>query len=194
MTFEAVKTFIQNIHDTKSIYCHVYNASLPFRRNSDQKWLVSIDEYPYPLYPPYCQGAFYLLHLTVAEKLYELFEEEYHRNYLWIEDVFLGGILPVLGNIQLKDISDYLCHDKVPMYNFNYKHTLAVFTSNLSPNERKEEFLLQFRPFSIFSMATRLKQLFLILLIAIIVVICALKLNVFVRKNWKRQGTKYIYY
>jgi hypothetical protein len=54
--------------------------------------LVSLDEYPYPLYPPYCQGAFYLLHLTVAEELYLLFEEEFHRNYLWIEDVFLTGV------------------------------------------------------------------------------------------------------
>ena len=51
-----------------------------------------MDEYAYPLYPPYCQGAFYLLHLTVAEELYLLFEEEFHRNYLWIEDVFLTGI------------------------------------------------------------------------------------------------------
>ena len=51
-----------------------------------------MDEYPYPMYPPYCQGAFYLLHLTVAEELYVLFEEEFHRNYLWIEDVFLTGV------------------------------------------------------------------------------------------------------
>ena len=56
-----------------------------------------MDEYPYPLYPPYCQGAFYLLHLTVAEELYLLFEEEFHRNYLWIEDVFLTGIFILLN-------------------------------------------------------------------------------------------------
>ena len=54
-----------------------------------------MDEYPYPMYPPYCQGAFYLLHLTVAEELYALFEEEFHRNYLWIEDVFLTGVFTV---------------------------------------------------------------------------------------------------
>ena len=44
------------------------------------------------MYPPYCKGPFYLLHLTVAEELYRLFEEEFHRNYLWIEDVFLTGV------------------------------------------------------------------------------------------------------
>ena len=51
-----------------------------------------MEEYPYPMYPSYCQGAFYLLPLQIAEKLYKLFEEEFHRNYLWIEDVYLTGL------------------------------------------------------------------------------------------------------
>ena len=53
---------------------------------------MSKDEYPYANYPPYCQGAFYLFHLTVSEKICTLFEEEYHKNYLWIEDVYLTGM------------------------------------------------------------------------------------------------------
>ena len=28
-----------------------------------------MEEYPYPMYPSYCQGAFYLLPLQIAEKL-----------------------------------------------------------------------------------------------------------------------------
>ena len=35
---EFVKKFIQNIQDTKSIFCNIYNASFPFRKGSDQKW------------------------------------------------------------------------------------------------------------------------------------------------------------
>ena len=38
LNVEAVKRFIQNIQDPKSIHCHIYNASLPFRRNSEEKW------------------------------------------------------------------------------------------------------------------------------------------------------------
>ena len=34
----VVKKFIQQIQDNKSIYCKVYNASHPFRENSDKKW------------------------------------------------------------------------------------------------------------------------------------------------------------
>ena len=38
LNVEVVKKFIQNIQNTKSIYCSVYNASLPFRADSDKKW------------------------------------------------------------------------------------------------------------------------------------------------------------
>ena len=52
---------------------------------------VSKEMYPYDYYPPFCMGAFYMFHISVVEKLFKLFEEEYHRNYLWIEDVYLTG-------------------------------------------------------------------------------------------------------
>ena len=38
LNVEVVKKFIQNIQNTKSIYCSVYKASLPFRADSDKKW------------------------------------------------------------------------------------------------------------------------------------------------------------
>ena len=50
-----------------------------------------MQEYPYPKYPDFCQGAFYLLHLSTVEKLYHLFEMEFHKNFIWMEDVFLTG-------------------------------------------------------------------------------------------------------
>jgi hypothetical protein len=95
---------------------------------------------------------------------------------------FFSGILPILGNIKLKDISGYLYHDRVPMFNFYFKQTLAVLTSNLSPNERKDEFILQFKPFSASTMITRLKQFLLLVLFIIFVIICLINLNVFVRR------------
>ena len=53
---------------------------------------VSNEDYPYSLYPPYCEGAFYLMSFKIMENLIDLFEQEYHRNYLWIEDVYLTGM------------------------------------------------------------------------------------------------------
>ena len=126
-------------------------------------------------------------------------QEERKTNYFPPRKLFLinflsfSGILPILGNIKLKDITGYLCHDRVPMFNFNFKQTLAVFTSNLSPNERKDEFILQFKPFSVSSMTTRLKQCLLLMLFIIFVIICLIKLNVFVMRIWKNQRKKYTY-
>ena len=52
---------------------------------------VPLYEYLYSHYPPYCAGAFYFMNINVMNKLINLFEEEFGRNYLWIEDVFLTG-------------------------------------------------------------------------------------------------------
>ena len=52
---------------------------------------VSKEEYPYKIYPPYCQGALYLFDIHTSEQLCHLFEMELHRNYVWIEDVFITG-------------------------------------------------------------------------------------------------------
>ena len=52
---------------------------------------VGLDDYPYSHYPTHCQGLFYLLDIHVTSKLINLFEIEYHRNYVWIEDVFITG-------------------------------------------------------------------------------------------------------
>ena len=71
MTRSEVKKYFY-----KSIYC----------RFIDKK------EYPYTKYPPYCLGPFYLMNYNVMLQLIELFEQEYHRNYIWMEDVFLTGI------------------------------------------------------------------------------------------------------
>ena len=49
------------------------------------------EEYPYSKYPPYCHGPFYLMSYNAMLQLIDLFEQEYHRNYIWIEDIFLTG-------------------------------------------------------------------------------------------------------
>ena len=86
----------------------------------------------------------------------------------------------MLGNIKKKDISGYVI-DRVPKFDFYFKQTLAVLAHNLSPNERKEAFMLQFKPFSAFTMTTRLKQFLLLTLFIIFSIICLKNLIVFVK-------------
>ena len=69
-----------------------YSVKIQFLKFLFQNRYVADFEYPYSIYPPYCAGAFYLMKFNVMLKLIQLFEQEFHRNYLWIEDVFLTGM------------------------------------------------------------------------------------------------------
>ena len=64
------------------------------------------EEYPYSKYPPYCHGPFYLMSYNAMLQLIDLFEQEYHRNYIWIEDIFLTGIFYLV--LQFLSILDLL--------------------------------------------------------------------------------------
>ena len=130
---------------------------------------MSIEEYPYSKYPDFCQGAFYLMQISTAEKLYDLFQTEFFKNFIWMEDVLLTGrflliltsttgqidkkvifiqiniyilgIFTMLGNIKLMGMSDRL-------FNFQngteQKSPIAIFTHDLDPEERKTQFTKQF--------------------------------------------------
>ena len=90
---------------------------------------VTNTEYPYNSYPPYCEGVFYLMSKKTMVRLIHLFEQEFHRNYIWIEDVFLTGILPMLDDIPLKDLSE-LTYQNVPIFFYEEDKTLAILTSS----------------------------------------------------------------
>ena len=91
LNFHSLETLLSQLNPTKSsIYCNYYSDSTPFI-DSASKWSVSYDEYPYSLYPPYCQGALYLMNFQTLKTIYNLLEEEYHRNYIWVEDVLFTG-------------------------------------------------------------------------------------------------------
>ena len=130
---------------------------------------MSIEEYPYSRYPDFCQGAFYLMQRSTAEKLYDLFQTEFFKNFIWMEDVLLTGrfvsiltntiaqidkkvislqinnyilgIFTMLGKIKLMSISDRLFNFK---NGTEQKSPIAIFTHDLDPEERKTQFAKQF--------------------------------------------------
>ena len=115
----SLETLLSKLDPTKySIYCNYYSDSTPFR-NSASKWFVSYEQYPYPLLPPYCQGALYLMNFQTLKTIYDLLEEEYHRNYIWVEDILFTGTYSVpnlyspfqsLTFDQILNISQEFCH------------------------------------------------------------------------------------
>ena len=72
-----------------TIYCSIYGHMHP-RRDKNDKWYVSWDEYPEEVYPPYCEGYAYILDPNLVPKLVEA---ALTTPYYWIDDVYVTGIL-----------------------------------------------------------------------------------------------------
>ena len=109
------------------------------------------------------------MQISTAEKLYDLFQTEFFKNFIWMEDVLLTGrfvsiltntiaqidkkvislqinnyilgIFTMLGKIKLMSISDRLFNFK---NGTEQKSPIAIFTHDLDPEERKIQFAKQF--------------------------------------------------
>ena len=81
---------MNNSKNSSHIYCSVYSNQGP-RRQRDDKWYVSMKEYPDTYYPPYCEGFAYITTVDVAQILYITSQESHH--HYWIDDVYVTGLL-----------------------------------------------------------------------------------------------------
>ncbi|CAG9841011.1 unnamed protein product [Diabrotica balteata] len=75
--------------DRQTIYC-VTRTHSPVERNYS-KWVVSFNEYPEEVYPPYCLGYILIYTPEVVVALYN--EAQQSNSFLWVDDVFVTGIL-----------------------------------------------------------------------------------------------------
>ncbi|XP_066976442.1 beta-1,3-galactosyltransferase 5-like [Macrobrachium rosenbergii] len=57
-----------------------------------EHYVVSRDEYPDDVYPPYCQGYSYILHSDFADKMLEQ-DQKRTKPPFWLEDVYVTGLL-----------------------------------------------------------------------------------------------------
>ncbi|CAF4868993.1 unnamed protein product [Pieris macdunnoughi] len=79
---------------------YILNNTLP-RRNSNNKWFVTREEYPRQKYPAYLSGWFYIVNPKTAEIICS--EAPYHP-YFWIDDILVTGILTEYLNIKLQQL------------------------------------------------------------------------------------------
>ncbi|KAL4232126.1 Beta-1 [Mactra antiquata] len=63
-----------------------------------EKWAMNFTEFPFKYYPKYASGQTYVLSGNILEKLCNVGE---HMPYIFIEDVFVTGILRTVINTQL---------------------------------------------------------------------------------------------
>ncbi|CAI9740867.1 lactosylceramide 1,3-N-acetyl-beta-D-glucosaminyltransferase-like isoform X3 [Octopus vulgaris] len=68
---------------------HITNRTKP-ERNEKSPWYISENVYPSNSYPVYAQGAAYLLS---GDLIQQLVKESFRVPLIWIEDIFITGIL-----------------------------------------------------------------------------------------------------
>jgi len=73
------------------------------------KWKVSREDYPLETYPVYCSGIAYVMSYQVASKL---IGEVDKSNWLWIDDVWMTGVLAERFNLSYFKLNARYCYDE----------------------------------------------------------------------------------
>ncbi|XP_071153279.1 beta-1,3-galactosyltransferase 5-like [Mytilus edulis] len=82
---------------TNVLECITQLVSEPLRKG--YKTNISILEYPFQTFPPYCSGASSIMSMDVIRKMYDATKQV---PFIWIEDVYGGGFLPWVSNIEMQ--------------------------------------------------------------------------------------------
>ena len=69
------------------------------------KWFTTKKEYPGTIYPDFCRGFAYLVSTQWVPNLYKATETE---RFLWLDDVYVTGILAEKASVPRYELSEYL--------------------------------------------------------------------------------------
>lgn len=114
-------------NDTYPILCGFgYNLTPKPRRSNSSKWYITLEQYPLPYYPPYCNGGWYTMSVHLAGELYSLTKR---TNYFWIDDMWITGLL------RMKHFSGlvrncFLNDTQVGLFTFNSQYLAFSKTGN----------------------------------------------------------------
>ncbi|XP_032521436.2 beta-1,3-galactosyltransferase 5-like [Danaus plexippus] len=97
-TYEYIKTLSTN--KSNSLIGYILNNTQP-RRNTENKWFVTYEEYPRSVYPQYLSGWYYIITPDAARIISQ--EATYHP-YFWIDDIFVTGLLTESLGLKLKQL------------------------------------------------------------------------------------------
>lgn len=84
-----------------TIFCQKWTNRKPDRNRRKNKWVVPIEEYPHPVFPPYCPGLALLLTPDVVPKLYAA---SFYEPFFWLEDVYIIGLLGRAVNVVISSL------------------------------------------------------------------------------------------
>ncbi|KAK7082290.1 UDP-GlcNAc betaGal beta-1,3-N-acetylglucosaminyltransferase 7 [Halocaridina rubra] len=96
VNFWALLEVLRPVNDTKDAVCSRSLSRIVCREANEYgcypHYVVTPEEYPLEVYPPYCQGYAYIFHKDFADRMLKLDQQRTGPPF-WIEDVYVTGLL-----------------------------------------------------------------------------------------------------
>ncbi|XP_052102449.1 beta-1,3-galactosyltransferase 5-like [Mytilus californianus] len=89
---------------TSVLECFYLIEAGPYR-DRRYKWYLSLSEYPFATFPPYCAGPSSIMS---ADVIREMYEATTIMPFFWLEDVYGGGFLPWISRIKIVHPKNYI--------------------------------------------------------------------------------------
>lgn len=99
---------------------YIWHVAMPFRMKNS-KWYISLEEYPFRLWPPYPTAGSFFVSFSTAERLSIAMQ---YVKYLRFDDVFVGIVCRKLG-IKFQHVKQLYFYD-YPYEKRKYKDVIAA--------------------------------------------------------------------
>lgn len=99
-----LQQFIHGMKDSpqrNALHCRKMDEAV----QREGRWRVSRFEFSESRYPPFCQGAVWLL---PTDQVPKLLRAASYVNFLWVDDAYVTGLLAAHANISIHDIGDQI--------------------------------------------------------------------------------------
>lgn len=106
--FEILKLLQEKKIEENTMSGYILRNMKPIRI-SNNKWFATREDFPGEIYPDFLSGWFYITNLKVAQLLVNTSEK--FKNFFWIDDVFVSGILRQKCDIKLKELNNFYATD-----------------------------------------------------------------------------------
>ncbi|XP_063409533.1 beta-1,3-galactosyltransferase 5-like [Mytilus trossulus] len=107
--------------------CKTITENVPVR-DMNNKWFITLEEYPFTKFLPYCAGHSSLMSIDVVRKMYRASK---NVPYLWLEDVYGSGFLSLLLKINMFMPTFYV----EPVISSLHSQPCSLFYLNILKND-----------------------------------------------------------
>ncbi|CAM1297353.1 Uncharacterised protein r2_g664 [Pycnogonum litorale] len=120
----------------KLLACSVFPVQPACRSG---KWKLSQSEYPFDLYPSYCAGATYVATFDVVR---EFLNHSRRIPALWIDDIFVTGIVRTSVGILPRKLNVYYTADEKRLFSCNTANRCTWMVGLLSNNNIEQKMMM----------------------------------------------------